>query len=70
MPNYIPNLLKRIGCKPKGKAQNAPFPCPRTTHGQKTQLAITDETALLNPTDASSIKSTNGALLHFGRMIE
>ena len=70
MPNYIPNLLKRIEYKHKSKPQHAPFPCLRITHGQKTQLAITDKTAILNLTEKRAIQPINGSLLYFGRMIE
>ena len=56
VPNYIPNLLKRIDYKLKSKPQHAPFPCPRITHGQKTQISMTDETAMLKPEEIKSCK--------------
>ena len=63
-------MLKRIDCKPKSKPQHVPFPCPRITCGQKTQIATTDETAVLKPEEIRTMQSTDRVLLHFGRMIE
>lgn len=55
MPNYIPNLLEKINYKTKKKPQNALHLCLKIKYGQKTQIAIADNSKPVRPKETKFI---------------
>ena len=71
MPNYIDNLLHKLGHTPPKKYNDVPYPYTQPAYGQKQQFAKpTDTSPKLNAQETVKIQSTIGSLLYYCRALD